>query len=128
MLDLYSEIILDHYKKPHNKKELEKADVEVEEHNPLCGDKIKLFLKFDKDSKVEEIGWTGEGCAISQASISMLSDELKGKSLKELESLDNDYVYDLIKVPVSAGRVKCALLSLCAVKKAALSKKYNLEK
>ena len=119
-MDLYSEIILDHYKNPHNYGSLKNPTLSAEDVNPLCGDKIRIDLKLDSKNKVENVGFSGEGCAISQASTSMLTDELLGKSLKEINKLTNEDIYKMIHVPLTPARIKCAILSLVVVKKAIL--------
>ena len=87
MSELYSEIILDYYKNPRNKGELEDATTKATELNPLCGDRVEFFLQTDTEGKIEKATFTGEGCAISQAATSMLTDFLLGKSLTELEAI-----------------------------------------
>ncbi len=115
MDQLYRELILDHYQHPHNHGTIENADISFEDSNPLCGDKIRIDMKV-RDGIVEDIKFTGKGCAISQASASMLTDEIKGKPLEEIRSLDKQAVFDLIGIPLSPTRVKCALLPLKVVK------------
>lgn len=119
-MDLYSENILFHFKESPFRGKIDDASVEIEEHNPLCGDKLKVYLKFeevDEDKILKEIKFEGEGCAISQAATSMLAEAIKGKSVEEIKNLDNQFVYDLLGVPISPARVKCALLGLVAVKR-----------
>ncbi len=115
MDDLYRELILDHYQHPHNHGAIEDAEISYEDTNPLCGDKIHIDIKL-RDGIVEDIKFTGKGCAISQASASMLTDEIKGKSLEEIKRLDKQAVLDLIGIPLGPTRVKCALLPLKVVK------------
>ncbi len=115
MDQLYRELILDHYQHPHNHGTLEDADISYEDTNPLCGDKIRIDMKV-RDGVVEDIKFTGKGCAISQASASMLTDEIKGKPLDEIKHLDKETVFDLIGIPLGPSRVKCALLPLKVVK------------
>ena len=115
MDDLYRELILDHYQHPHNHGTIEGADISFEDTNPLCGDKIRIDLKV-KDGIVEDVKFSGKGCAISQASASMLTDEIKGKSLEEVKKLDKQSVFDMIGIPLGPSRVKCALLPLKVVK------------
>jgi nitrogen fixation protein NifU and related proteins len=115
MNQLYRELILDHYQHPHNHGTLEDADISYEDTNPLCGDKIRIDMKV-REGVVEDIKFTGKGCAISQASASMLTDEIKGKPLEEIKQLDKQTVFDLIGIPLGPSRVKCALLPLKVVK------------
>lgn len=117
-MDLYGEIVLDHFKNPRNTGEIKDAQISGDDLNPLCGDKVKIWLKINENRSVEEFGFVGDGCAISVASTSILGESLKGMSLDELENLDNDKVYEMIAVPISPGRVKCALLGITCIKKA----------
>lgn len=117
-MDLYAENILDHYRNPHNKGKLEHSTVSFADSNPLCGDKIEISVRINDEGIVEDIGFTGEGCAISMASASMLTDEVINKTVDEVNSISNDKIYELLGVPLTTNRVKCALLSLVALKKA----------
>jgi nitrogen fixation protein NifU and related proteins len=114
MDDLYRDYILEHYRRPHNFGVLENATASYEGANPLCGDRITMMLGI-KDGIVSGVAFTGRGCAISQASASMLTDEIKGKSVDEVEKMTPENVLDLLGIEISPARLKCALLSLDTV-------------
>ena len=107
----YREVILDHYKKPRNSAELPEPDRVSQCKNPSCGDRVTLQLKVD-DGVISEVGLIGNGCAISQASASLLTDEIKGRPLAEVEEMKNQDILDLLGIEISPARLKCALLSV----------------
>ena len=114
MDDLYRDYILEHYRHPHNFGVLETPTASYEGANPLCGDRITMMLTVE-DGVVKDVAFTGRGCAISQASASLLTDEIKGKPVAEVEKMTPDDLLDLIGVDISPARLKCALLSLDTV-------------
>jgi len=117
MDDLYRDYILEHYRRPHNFGVIDDPSASYEGANPLCGDRITMMLGV-RDGIVERVGFTGRGCAISQASASLLTDEIKGKPLTEIASLRSDDVLDLLGIEISPARLKCAVLSLDTVQHA----------
>jgi len=112
----YREQIIDLYENPLNFGELETADFSYEEDNPLCGDVVRIDVKLDENGRVAQVAWSGDGCAISQASASLLTEEIKGKTLAEVKEFSKEKVLELIGIPLSMARVKCALLSLKVLK------------
>lgn len=115
-MNIYRENILDHYKNPRNRGPLPEADMTVEESNPVCGDKLKLMYKLDGD-RVSQIKFEGEGCAISLAAASMLTELAHGKTLEELEQIRDEDLLKEIGVPLSPTRVACGLLALSGLRK-----------
>ena len=111
MEDMYRELILDHARNGRNWQLIENPDIDHEEHNPLCGDRLHLTLKVE-DGVIKAVGWEGEGCAISQASASMFGEQLVGMKLDEAMKLDKQVVLENIGIPLTINRVKCATLSL----------------
>ncbi len=115
MDDFYQQNILDHSKHPRNSGRLGQPTVSREELNPLCGDKLHVDLLIE-DEVVTDVRFTGRGCAISQAAASMLTEEIKGKSVAEVRAIGKDAVLELLGIPVGYTRLKCALLGLKAIK------------
>jgi nitrogen fixation protein NifU and related proteins len=115
MYEMYRENILDHGMNPRNAGILDPADIDYEVHNHTCGDRLRLTLRLNEDNIITEIGWDGEGCAISQAAASMLGEEIIGKSLDEVRMVTRDDIFEMLGIPISQNRVKCALLSLKAL-------------
>lgn len=118
MDNLYTEILLDLYRHPLNKTTLSAFDAHHKETNPLCGDEVEIFIKFDKGDTVSAVGWAGEGCAISQASTSLLTDLMKNKSKTELQKISNEEILRLLSLEkLNPTRLRCALLGLECLKK-----------
>ncbi len=115
MDNMYRENILDHGMNPRNAGVVDQPTVDYEVNNPLCGDRLRLTLRLDEQNVITDIGWDGEGCAISQAAASMLGEEILGKSLEEVKQVSRDDIFDMLGIPISANRVKCALLGLKAL-------------
>ncbi len=109
-MSIYEDIILDHYQNPRNNTPLNNPTAEVDVNNPLCGDKLHLEIA-EKKGTIDEVGFTGEGCAISIASASLLSEYAKGKAKEELKSLKKEDVLGLLGIELTPNRMKCALLS-----------------
>lgn len=116
MEDMYRENILDHYQNPRNYGTLKDPDVSYEDDNPLCGDVIRIDLILDETDRIREVAFSGEGCAISQASASMLTEEIQGKSLEEIKHLGKEDILELLGIELGPVRLKCALLSLKVLK------------
>jgi nitrogen fixation NifU-like protein len=118
MDDLYREQILEHHRNPHNHGTLETPSVSLDGRNPSCGDVITMQLQLNDAGIIEDVAFSGRGCAISQASASLLTDELRGKSADEIVGLGTPYVMELLGVEVGPARVHCALLGLETTQKA----------
>ena len=116
MEDLYRELIIDRYKNPAHRGTLDPHDITFEDDNPLCGDHIRIDLRVDENDQVVEAMFSGQGCAISQASADLLVESVIGKSLEEVKSLSKEDILDLIGIQLGPVRLKCALLSLKVLK------------
>jgi nitrogen fixation NifU-like protein len=114
--DFYRENILDHYHHPRNKGSLDNPTHTHQEDNPLCGDVIRIDLKVNDEDVIEDVRFDGEGCAISQASASMLTEMLQGKTLQQARQMEKEDILDALGIPLGPARIKCALLSLKVLK------------
>jgi nitrogen fixation NifU-like protein len=114
---MYREVILDHYKNPHGHGLLEHPDAQAEGQNPLCGDEVTVSVRFGDDGEtIEEVGFEGRGCAISQAATSMLTDLVKGRTAADVASLPKEELLEEIGIPLTPVRLKCAILGLGVLK------------
>lgn len=113
--DLYRQDILDHSQNPRNFGTLDHPDISAEDSNPLCGDTIRMDLRV-KDGTIEDVRFTGVGCSISRAAASMLTEEIKGKTLEEVKRIGRDEVLELLGIELGPVRLKCALLALKTLK------------
>ena len=114
---MYREVILDHYKNPRGHGVMESADAEAEGQNPLCGDEVSIYVAFAEDGEtIDEVKFSGRGCAISQAATSMLTEMVKGRSASEVATLPKEELLEEIGIPLTPIRLKCALLGLGVLK------------
>ncbi|MEM0286643.1 MAG: SUF system NifU family Fe-S cluster assembly protein [Nitrososphaerota archaeon] len=114
--EIYKEIILDHYKNPHNFHKLKDPDFKAEDTNPLCGDHVEFSVKL-QDGRVSEVGFIGRGCAISQAAASILTDLVQGKTIEELQKMEKEDLLEAMGNPdLGPVRIKCAMLSFKTLK------------
>ncbi len=116
MDDLYRELIIERYKSPQFRGELDPNDISFEDDNPLCGDHIRVDLRLDENERVTEAAFSGQGCAISQASADLLMESVVGKSLEDVKTLNREDLLDLLGIELGPVRLKCALLSLKVLK------------
>ena len=115
--DLYREVILDHYKNPRGHGVIEGADAQAEGLNPLCGDEVTIYVQFEDDGEtIDDVKFSGRGCAISQASTSMLMEMAKGRRASEIAVLPKEDLLEEIGIPLTPIRLKCALLGLGVLK------------
>ncbi|MDP9381700.1 MAG: SUF system NifU family Fe-S cluster assembly protein [Chloroflexota bacterium] len=115
MEDFYREYILDHYRNPRNRGTIEAPDITYEDSNPLCGDEIRIDLTV-RDGVVDDVKFSGRGCAISQASVSMLTEMIEGMPVDEVKQITKEDVLEMLGIPLTPVRVKCALLGLKVLK------------
>jgi len=114
---LYREVILDHYKNPRGRGVIDDADATAEGQNPLCGDEVSIYVSFGPDGDtIEDVKFSGRGCAISQAATSMLTEMVKGRSATQVATLPRDELLEEIGIPLTPIRLKCALLGLGTLK------------
>jgi nitrogen fixation NifU-like protein len=114
---LYREVILDHYKNPRGHGVMEDADADAEGMNPLCGDEVTIYVRFGEDSDtIDEVKFSGRGCAISQAATSMLTERVQGKKASDVAVLDKEELLEEIGLPLTPIRLKCAMLGLTTLK------------
>ncbi len=113
--ELYRENILDHYQHPRNRGTIEHPDVTYEDANPLCGDKLRMDFRI-ADGRITEVKFSGAGCAISQASASMLCERIEGKTLEEVKALTREDVLEMLGIELGPVRLKCAMLALKTLK------------
>jgi nitrogen fixation NifU-like protein len=123
---IYREIILEHSKNPSNYGTLDPHDHSYEDTNPLCGDEVRIDIRV-QDAAISEIAFSGQGCAISQASASILMEMVDGKSIAEIKALGKDELLEELGVTLSPARLKCALLSFSVLKSALFGPEYALE-
>ncbi len=116
MDDFYKENILDHYRYPRNTGKLDAPTHSHLEHNPLCGDTIQIDLHVDENDVIDQIAFEGKGCAISQASASMLTEMIEGKTLDEIKQIGKEDILEALGISIGPVRMKCALLSLKVLK------------
>ncbi|HVD11591.1 MAG TPA: SUF system NifU family Fe-S cluster assembly protein [Gaiellaceae bacterium] len=115
--DLYREVILDHYKNPRGHGVIEDADAQAEGFNPLCGDEVSIYVQFAEDGEtIDEVKFSGRGCAISQASTSMLMEMVEGRTADEIAGLPKEDLLEEVGIPLTPVRLKCALLGLGVLK------------
>jgi nitrogen fixation NifU-like protein len=116
MDDLYRELIIEHYKNPGYRGELDPADISYEDENPLCGDHIRIDIRLDEKKMVKEAAFSGHGCAISLASADLLLESIINKNIEDVKKLTKQDILDLLGIELGPVRLKCALLSLKVVK------------
>jgi nitrogen fixation NifU-like protein len=114
---MYREVILDHYKNPRGHGVIEEPDAEAEGQNPLCGDEVSIYVAFGEDGEtIEDVKFSGRGCAISQAATSMLTEMVEGRSASDVATMDKDELLETIGIPLTPIRLKCAMLGLTTLK------------
>lgn len=122
---VYKEMIMEHGRHPRNKGAQKKYDSMAEDSNDSCGDNIRVFIKYDARARVSAVSHESKGCVISQAAISLLTEEIKGKTREEIRKLRAERVFKLLGVPISAARLSCALLGYHVIKKCVRDARYD---
>ncbi|MHA2169974.1 MAG: Fe-S cluster assembly sulfur transfer protein SufU [Candidatus Kariarchaeaceae archaeon] len=112
MSRIYQEQIIDYYKYPRNKKVIDDPSMEYGDSNPVCGDEITIYVKLNDEGKVADVGYEGKGCAISQASVSLLTEVIEDMTVEEMKELTNEDIKEMLGIPLSPIRLKCAILGL----------------
>jgi nitrogen fixation NifU-like protein len=115
--EIYKEMILELYRNPLNKKVVLGATHKYKEFNPSCGDEIEIFIKFDENGCISDVGHIGQGCAISQTAVSLLTEEIKGKTREEIQQMTEQNMVNLLQIQISQNRIKCATLGLKTIQK-----------
>lgn len=123
---LMMDVLIEHYRHPHNYGELKNAQIQLEDGNPSCGDQIKLFINT-KEGVIEDIKFSGKGCIISQSAASILTDIVKGKKVDEAKKITKEEMLENLLIPIGPMRLKCALLALKVLKKALYGKDFKEE-
>ena len=123
---MYIEELLDHYKNPRNHGELENPHIKIFDTNPLCGDEVEIHAEIT-DNKIKKIKFIGKGCAISKASTSMMTEDFQEKSIQEIMHIPDDMILKRLGVPISAMRIKCALLGFKTLQKGIIKFKAQEE-
>ena len=117
MDQLYREVILDHYKNPRGHGAIEDADAEAEGMNPLCGDEVSIYVAFGEDGEtIDEVKFSGRGCAISQAATSMLTEMVAGRTAADVAAMPKEHLLEELGIPLTPVRLKCAILGLSTLK------------
>jgi len=116
--NLYQENILDHYENPHQRGTMQDPTLAFRDLNPLCGDEVCVQARLDEHGRLAEVCFDGKGCVISLAAASMLMEEIEGKTLDDVKKMDRQSMLDLLGIPLTTMRVKCAMLALRTLEKA----------
>lgn len=116
---MYREQMIELFRNPLNKGEIDSPTFTHEEDNPLCGDIVQIDVQMGDDGRVADVKWSGDGCAVSQVSASLLTEEIQGMTVAQMQAIDQDLILELLGIPLSMGRMKCAMLSLRVLQRGA---------